>query len=363
MYNNVSYPNEISLRKENKNAIEVTEGSIKYYIYASRVKNAFFSGRVVDGSSGGVIGGSEQGVGSIAVVIANLNNASDKTIIITDEEGNFYVEEIIPWDTYEITVDGKTWTVTPGDGDDVGIITIRDGVNLKAYLSCEDPDRVFVGSENNTEFSIVIENVGNKAASATSFAYYTFESPGMHSNIIQSNHVNPGQYIQLDGLKPGAIKRIRFNLSCDPITEEFVLNRIGFTVTDPVEGVTWKEYASIKIKTPVRLNIEAQIPVHGIVIAPYNKTYNVRTGNGITLPYSTADYTLILTSRRQGTPYSLGIDIEPNTQWDLLSDINIYKPQNTAETAASIGIYEQKMAFLFENSIDYWYIKMTNTNP
>ena len=365
MYNNVSYPNKISLRKENKNAIEVTEGSRKYYIYASRIKNASFKGRVVDGS-GTVIGGSEQGIGSIAVVISNLANASDNTIIITNEDGNYFVEEIIPWDTYEVTVDGKTWTVSPGDGDDVGIMALREGVNLKAYLTTDDADRLFADREGDyyrlgNELFINIENAGNRAASDSSYVYYTLESPGLRSDRYVSIHAQPEQYISLGGLRPGQAQRINLMISSDPITEEFEYKKIGITITDPVAGVTWKDYASIKIQTQVRLHIEAQATVQGIVIAPFKKAYYVR--GGITLPWSTGDYILVLTSRGQNTPYSLGVDIVPGTQWDILADRNIYKPQNTEETAASIGMYEQKMAFLFENGVDYWRINMANARP
>ena len=366
MYNNVSYPNKISLRKENKNAIEVKEGSRTYYIYASRVKGASFRGRVVDGSSGGVIGGSEQGVGSISVVISNLNNASDNTIAITDEDGNYIVEEIIPWDTYEVTIDGKTWTVTPGDGDDVGIMALRDGVNLKAYLTTDDADRIFADRQGEyyrlgNEFYINIENVGNKSASDTCYVYYTLESPDLRSDRYVSIYTQPEQYISLGGLKPGQAQRIRLSVSCDPITEEFEYKKIGVTITDPVAGITWKDYASIKIQTQVRLHIEAQTTIQGIVIAPFKKAYYVR--GGITLPWSTGDYILILTGSGKSTPYSLGIDIVPITQWGSLTDQNIYKPQNTEETAASIRMNEQKMAFLFENGIDYWRINMANARP
>jgi len=376
VYNKVSYPNKITLRKENANAIEVKEGSRTYYIYASRVKNASFTGRVVDGSGGGVIGGSEQGVGSISVIISNLNNASDNTIVITDMDGNFTVEEIIPWDTYEVTIDGKTWTVAPGDGDDVGIMALRDGVNLKAYLTTEDADRLYADREGDNfnigntpgygkglgnELSINIENVGNKNASDTTYVYYTLESPGLRSDKYVTLYTQPGQYVSLGGLKPGKAKSLKLMISSDAITEEFEYKKIGITITDPAAGITWKDYASLKINTQVRLHIEAQSTIQGVVIAPFKKAYYVR--GGITLPWTTGDYILILTGQGKSMTYSLGVDIEPSTQWDTLTDQNIYKPQNTEETSASIRMHEQKMAFLFANGIDYWRINMGNARP
>ena len=365
MYNNTPYPNKISLRKENKNAIEVTEGTRTYYIYASRVKGASFTGRVVEGS-GSVIGGSEQGVGSIAIVISNLSNASDNTIVITDEDGNYIVEEIIPWDSYEVTIDGKTWVVSPGDGDDVGIMALREGVNFKAYFTTDDADRLFADREGpyyrlGNALYINIENVGNKQASDTCYVYYTLESPGLRSDRYTSIYTQPGQYISLGGLRPGQAERINLNISCDPINEEFEHKRIGVTITDPVAGITWKDHASIKIQTQVRLHVESQTTIQGVVIAHYNKAYYVR--GGFTLPWCTGDYILILTSSGKGTAYSLGIDVEPDIQWELLGDRNIYKPHNTEETATLIRMHEKKMAYLFENGIDYWRINMGNARP
>ena len=360
----IPYPNKLSLRKENRNAIEVTEGSRKYYIYASRVKDASFKGRVVQGSDN-VIGGSEQGVGSIAVVIRNLANASDKTIVTTDEDGNYIVEDIIPWDTYTVTVGGKTWTVTPGDGDDVGIMALRDGVNLKAYLSVGDADRMWDAGY----FNINIENTGTTAVAEGVYAYYTLESPD-----IVAYSPGPEECISLDWLLPGDSVTESVDYYCYPPTGEFDIKRIGLTIVDPQSGITINDYASIKIKMPVDLNINAQSTVQGIVIAPYKKAYllstedrydwvnNIHIVPSITLPWSTDDYILILTGSGN-TAYSIGVGVEPDTQWTNLTDRNIYKPHNSEETATPIGMYEQKMAFLNKGEIAYYRINMSNARP
>jgi hypothetical protein len=358
---NVPYPNQLSLRKENKNAIEVTEGSRKYYIYASRIKNASFKGRVVDGS-GTVIGGSEQGVGSIAVVISNLANASDQTTVMTDENGNYIVTDIIPWDTYTVTIDGHTWTVTPGDGDDVGIMALRDGINIKAYLSADDADRLF-DDEQGFFLYLDIKNVGDTAVSQGTYAYCTLESPGIYPTGLSA--FLPGEHISLGGLRPGLTERTSFTFICDPITEESALKKIGVTIVDPEAGVTINDYASIKVKKPVPLYIKAQSGVNGIVIAPYKKAYMVKDnqyGSEITLPWYADDYILILTSPGN-TTYSIGAGIAPDTQWANLADRNIYKPHNTEDTATPIGMYEQKMAFLNAGELAYYRINMGNAMP
>jgi hypothetical protein len=362
----IPYPNKVSLRKENKNAIEVTEGRRKYYIYASRIKDASFKGRVVQGS-GSVIGGSEQGVGSIAVIISNLNNASDQTIVVTDEDGNYVVKDIIPFDSYEVTIEGKTWTVNPGDGDDVGIMALRDGVNLKATLTAIDKDRIF--TDNDYAMGIEFKNIGNTAVSEGTYAFYTFESPGIRPDDYQgSNYVLPEVHIPLGGLKPKAKKSISFNIKCDAITDEYVEKRIGVTIVDPEAGITIKDYASIKIKTRVDLFIEAENPIQGILIAPYKKAYHVKS-NGYSykvvserIPWCRDDFLLIL-SGQGNTTYSVGIGLQPSRQWANLTDRNIYKPNNTEETATQIGMYEQKMAFLNTGEIAYWRINMSNDRP
>ena len=365
----IPYPNELSLRKESRNVIAVTEGRRKYYIFASRIKGASFRGRVVQGADN-VIGGSEQGVGSMAVIISNLNNASDKTTIMTDEDGNYIVEDIIPWDTYTVTVGEKTWTVTPGDGDDVGIMALRDGVNLKASITVNDTDRMFDGNREASYFNINIENTGTTAVAEGVYAYYTLESPG-----IIAYDPDPEEHISLGGLMPEdeVSKSVRY--FCIPPTGEFDIKRIGLTIVDPQSGITIKDYASMKIKIPVDLHINAQLLVQGsrlivsgIVIAPYKKAYllglNLNPyGRGwITLPWSTDDYILVLTSS-ENTAYSIGIGVEPDDQWANLTDRNIYKPHNSEETATPIGMYEQKMAFLNKGEIAYYRINMGNARP
>lgn len=358
----VPYPNKLSIRKENKNAIEVMEGTRKYYIYASRVKDGYFRGRVVDGSSGGVIGGSEQGVGSISVIISNLNNASDETIVMTDLNGNYIVEDIIPWDTYTVTINGKTWTVTPGDGDDVGIMALRDGVNLKASLTVYDADRLFLDEGRRISLDINIENVGNTAVSQSAYAYYSLESPGMYPAYY---HILPGQHVSLNGLIPGNKQSIDIDFICDPLIEGFEDKRISITIVDPEVGITIKDYATIRIKQPVPLYFEAQLNTKAIIIAPYKKAYVVNNspyGRTIDLPWDKNDYLLVL-SNSKNTTYSIGIGVAPDIQWANLTDRNIYKPHNTEETATPIGLYEQKMAFLNAGEIAYYRINMGNANP
>lgn len=368
----IPYPNKLSLRKENRNAIEVTEGSHKYYIYASRIKDATFRGRVVY-DSGNVIGGSEQGVGSIAVIIGNLNNASDKTTVITDEYGNYVVEEIIPWDTYEVTIDGKTWTVTPGDGDDVGIMSLHDGMNLKAYLSVRDMDMLW--TENNYPLHISIQNIGETTVPEETYAFYSFESPG----IWALSNPQPGDHIPLGGLRPKGKKSVSFSfVADDDSADEYAQKGISVTIADPRAGITIKDYASINIKKKVSISINSQFPVKGILIAPYKKAYHLGYAfsyydsydnryyvNGIGsggIPWCRNDYLLIL-SGTKNTTYSIGIGVESSTQWAALTDRNIYKPHNTEETATLIQMKEQKMAFLNTGEIAYYRINMSNERP
>ncbi|MDR0643322.1 MAG: hypothetical protein LBG05_00210, partial [Treponema sp.] len=72
-----------SLVKQSERVIEVTDGGRKYYLYASRVANARFTGSVAN-----VAGASRAiGGGSVRVAIANLGNKANEVSAVTNVDG------------------------------------------------------------------------------------------------------------------------------------------------------------------------------------------------------------------------------------------------------------------------------------
>jgi hypothetical protein len=75
-------------------------------------------------------------LGGIHVKIHNLGNTADTQTVTTDDEGKFTVDKMIPGDTYQVDVEGQKIRFQPmGNGDDIGTITLTDGVNFKTSIT------------------------------------------------------------------------------------------------------------------------------------------------------------------------------------------------------------------------------------
>jgi hypothetical protein len=134
-------------------------------------------------------------------VVEDLDNGLTTTTR-TDGDGNFTVDDIIPGDDYTVTQTGGTpVTVTPhGDGDDMGIITVNDGVNFK--VSITGGTALTYVSDAYT-FVLSIQNTGDTDATATTYAL-SFDSGLQWSS---------GSYGILDTIDPGKSKKIEIKLS------------------------------------------------------------------------------------------------------------------------------------------------------
>ncbi|MDR2418976.1 MAG: hypothetical protein LBD79_07970, partial [Treponema sp.] len=257
----------VSLSKQSDKVIEVSEGGRKYYLYASRTANTSFTGKIAsfDAPSSRALGG----IGGIDITIANLSNKADEVSATTDGEGNFTVDNAIPGDSYEITVAEQTTTVTPtADGDDIGTITIADGVNFKTSVkptsSSVDMQRLYANL-NVYNFTITIQNTGTADCLAATYAL-DFDA----DMIVNSQPASP----ILGTIEPGKSKTIPLTLSCKPLQSEYAFKKIGVRVTDTINQKTWEDSVSIKFnKAPVNFNIKANNEVSGVVITPNANAY------------------------------------------------------------------------------------------
>jgi hypothetical protein len=170
--NGRSASTSVSLSKQSDRVIEVSDGGRKYYLYASRTANAWFTG-VVAGDAGSVraIGG---GLGGVRVAITNLGNKADELSAVTNADGTFTANDVIPGDSYQITPEGgKPVTVTPvGDGDDIGVITVTNGLNFKTVVkpksNSTDMTRLYANM-NAYELILEIENTGSVDCTAATY--------------------------------------------------------------------------------------------------------------------------------------------------------------------------------------------------
>ncbi|MDR1400436.1 MAG: fibronectin type III domain-containing protein, partial [Treponema sp.] len=337
------------LNKQSDKVIEVSDSGRKYYLYASRVANTSFTGKIAsfDAPSSRSLGG----IGGIGISITNLNNMANEVSATTDTNGNFTVEGIIPGDAYTITPEGGTpTTVMPqGDGDDVGTITIvSGGVNFKTTINSSATYRA--GTSNS--ISITVTNTGDEDCTAATFELAFGDGlSGTTSGILGT-------------IEPGKTRTIQVNVSCGAIEAESEFKKIGVKITDTAINKTWDDSVSVKFyKETVDFNIRANSgsSVSGVLIAPQGvyPFKNISWGQPITVPRSTEDYLLVFSGATAETEtiYSFGIDVPAIESFAGFMDLMNYEPNNTEETATPVTQF-QIVSYVHKNDIDYYRINL-----
>jgi hypothetical protein len=368
--------NTVTLTRQSSRVVEVGDGGRKYYLYASRVANASFTGRVVevDQSPRSAAGGRAVagGKGWINVVVKDLDNGSSTTVQ-TEANGKFTVPEIIPGDRYQITPEGGT---PVSDGEDMGTITISDGVNFKTSIEPQSANTNMAELYAGTSYSmaIVVENTGTEDATAAVYQL-TFE------NGLSSSGNTAGI---LGTIKPGRTKMIQINLNCSSGSGDYTFKRIGVQITDPITNKTWDDSVSLRFFNG-SINFGITTPMagimHGIIVTPANnvtwfETKNIHdywwvdpygnigwNGADIKFPRLTnGDYLIVLAGADADTEmaYSLGFDSDTEVYFGNITETAQYEPNNTEETAAGIGWQEEIIAYLHENDFDYYKLNFEN---
>jgi uncharacterized membrane protein len=353
----------VSLSKQSDRVIEVTEGGGKYYLYASRIADASFTGRVAGiGQAISSMLMSVTGSDGRTVAVENLANGSKKSVQ-TDGDGIFTVDGIIPGDKYEITPEGGTpVTVTPvADGDDVGTITVTQGVNFKSSINAKDSsvDMNELYAQKTYTFNLVIENTGD--ADCTAATYWLRLDDDLIVETLPPS--------LLGTIEPGKNKTLEIRLSCKPIQNEYEFKKIGITITDPINNKTWEDSVSLKFhKEEVSLYIRSNKPVYGIVITPNGKTSSIlnATWETFTFPWSEKDHLVVFSGATADTEtkYSFGLNVMPDTNWDGFNDAKKYEPNDTEADAQPIGRVPGKiMAYLHKDDIDYYRVNFNVNAP
>jgi hypothetical protein len=368
--NNQVFSTNVSLVKQSDRVTEVTEGSRKYYLYASRIATSSFSGKIVgfDSDSRNISRAAGSGLGGINVVISNLNNKAETATVTTDSAGKFSANDVIAGDEYEITAEGQTAVVLPNtNGEDIGTITVTNGVNFKTIIkpkeTTTDMNRLYANLNFYT-FNIEIENTGTEDCTA---AIYSLE---FDSDLIVRSSASSGI---LGTIEPKKKKIIELNLACKAIQNEYEFKRIGITIDDPIGGKNWDDSVSIKFhRAPTDFYIRSNSPVSGVIITPNANAYSFKTGGSgnvysasLTMPWSTEDYLVVFSGATADTEvvYSLGINVIPDTNFTDFRDLANYETNNTEEKAAPVNMQNKIMSYLHKNDIDYFKINLGTTAP
>jgi fibronectin type 3 domain-containing protein len=347
-----------TLTKQSERVVEVTDEGRKYYLYASRIANASFTGTIVGDT--GTDSVRAVGASRRRVTVANRGNKSNISSVVTGEQGSFIAEGIIPGDTYEVTPEGGTpVTVKPdNDGSDVGVITVTSGVNFKTAIiptqSTTDVTEMYINESH--AFSLEFENTGTEDCPAPS---YTIDAP--EGVTITGNLQGV-----LGTIEPGVKKSVPINVTCSAVTGDHEYKKIRITIRDGA-GKTWEDSVSLRFyKETMDFNIRAERPISGIVISPDSKIYSfINVTNGtLTAPRRVGgDYLVVFSGAtlETETRYSLGIGVGADTDFASFIETGKYEPNNTEETTASVG--EQKiMEYLYKNDIDYYRVSYGDLN-
>jgi hypothetical protein len=360
--NNSTSSRPVSLSRQSDRVIEVSDNGRKYYLYASRVANASFSGKVAgfDQPAQSTQRSIAGGKGFINLVIEDLNDKANTITTTTDGDGNFTVDNIIPGNKYEITPEGGTpATVIPnGNGDDVGTITITSGINFKTTIN-SNPSYADYADMRPYDFSIIIENTGTVDCTAA-----TYQLDFAEDLIVESV---PASQI-LGTIEPGKTKTIDITVRCLQIQNEYEYKKIGITITDPISGKTWDDSVSLRFhKSEVYFYIRANSAVSGVVISPTAQAYTFRnvTYTIVFVPWSAQDYLVVFSGATADTEavYSLGIGVTPDIGFDAFTDTANYERNDTEDTAKPIFTQDKIMSYLHKNDIDYYKVNLGTAAP
>lgn len=377
---------KVALSKQSDKIIKVTESGKEYYLYANRTPTATISGKVAsfdDTSRSAASRSVAGGKGWLQVAIANLSNGGNSTTVTTDGTGYFTVPGIIPGDSYTVTPQGGApVTVTPsGNGDDVGTVTLTQGVNFKTSIVSRNrdgsnydtnKDHLFATKVNSTfpyAFKLVIKNEGNAQCTAAT-CEITWDSD-LHVTFSDAD------YRLLKTIEPGKTKEIDLRVLCDEIATEAEYKKITIKITDQETKKVYEDSVSLRFfKSNVYLNFASQSSVSAFVIAPTGNLYYVRNSSrdNLVLPHLKGDYYVVFSGATADTEtrYMLGVNsgydyignnYSSNSLFGGFLDLMNYEPNNSLNTATLLSNGQRIISYLHKNDIDFYRITLSGEIP
>ena len=343
---------DVVLAKPSENVISVTDGKITYCLYAIRTASSQITGSVEsdDGSRG--VGG------WLPVVVQNINDRFDVTETTTNGEGIFSADKLIPGDEYRITIGDTSLSVTPSfDGEDIGNITLREGVNFKVTLTNSN-SLMFAGSQYYS-MNLNIENIGDTNCTA---ATYTLEGD---EGLEVINNYSDG--VLLRTIAAGEKKTIPLKVRCEVPGTDTAIRKLNLTIKDK-DGTVWNDSVSLKFyKETITINVvsENSRPISGVIIGD-GRTYTItnKSNFSVEVPVSDERYLLVFSgaianaSRNTESVYSVGVDgpavPATNLVTELGSGTSNYEPNDDENHAKAITFGDTIVAYLHENDIDYY---------
>jgi len=370
----------ITMEKQSENVIRVTKTSSGNtslsYLYASRIPNGSFSGSVMDldDNARSVLNSRAvgSGLGGIQITVSNLKDKANGTQTTTDNDGNFTADDVIPGDSYEIIGDGFSIPVYPNNsGEDIGTVTVTDGVNLVTSISPQttygsgyyDMMRLYPGIEY--KLKIAVENVGTGDSGA---AQYTLTLPAglqILDNTTANKQTNTTG--MLGTIEPGKTREILISVKCNGITDEYEYKNIGIETKD-VRGKTWEDSVSLKFnRENITFSIVSEGAISGVVIVPNVRAYHFKTTSTyvnskqyytskISVPKYKDDYLIVFSGATAASESLFSFAIDQEAEKDFTKNYTWGKyVDNTTETnAANVAPNAHVTYYLAKNDIIYF---------
>jgi hypothetical protein len=374
MVESSAYTTPVNMARQSQNVIKVTEGTgtnvKEYFLYASRIRNSKFEALAVmdDGSKALFSRLVNVPKGTTAVVEAVKNGVDRQTIEVGDN-GELEAENIIAGDDYQVIIDGYEFIVTPHtDGDNVGIFTLTNGVNIKTALVPKsistDMMRLFSGGEY--KMTIKFTNIGEDISTAMEYRLTLPSGIEITENTNSPSRLTTGD---LQSFMPGQTRDVDITVRCGSISENFEFKNIIIDTVD-FYGKTWRDSISLKVnKESVTFNIRSDLAINGVVIVPNGKTYHFKTSvwrdiysADITVPQYLNDYLIVFSGATADTEakYSFAVDKIPAFNFNDygITALNKYWPNGTEEQASVVSDDQEVMAYLMMNQANYYRVRL-----
>jgi len=370
-------------------------GSHDYFLFASRIANGSFSSRLVmiDGETGNRSAKNRAAIPSGGIKIKPPLNPGLEQIVYPDPvTGVMAVTGIIPGDPVEITPVNSNWNdvnveLSPWDGQDVGIIPLAKGANLKTSIRMANPDddiTMLYADGIIRNFVIETENIGTTNITGVDYKLIlTDEKNDINFNrdFASYSGITEGLW---NTIRPGEKREIALSLGAAPIEDGQRNKKIGIRLvsydTELLKTRIWEDSVSLKYnKVQVPFRFRSEEPVQGVIKAPNGKTFYFKTEGiegsysySIDVPWSSEDYFIAFLGASvdtgSETRYSLAINDTAPSNWSSLigTDRFLYEPANDNEnTATNLDMKFNKtfMGYLHDGDIDYYRVNLGNIPP
>jgi len=384
----------VNLVKTSDNVVTARVGGQQYTLFAARVANASFSAQVVfldeSGTSQNAARSAIGGTGQMPPVRVRPVDQPDLERVVTPDPqtGEIHVPGIIPGDQIILIPDDPEWedinvTVTPRDGQNVGIVPLTKGINHKVSIRMADPrtDNIaeLYADGYSRDYIIEIENIGTTSSVGAS---YNVDWNPDDFELVSGNNIG-----NLDTISPGSRREIPITFRSKLINEGHKNKEIKVTITNVDTSThtlrTWEDTVSVGYyHSSVPFRFRSQNPVQGVIKTPRGESFYFRTawaGNGyeysMDVPWSSENYTVVFLGATETagseTLYSMsvGADAFPPTDWNSYAgtpeQYQYLGLCHDEATAPEINLTDNKSFwyYLYSTAEQYFKVNLGSTPP